>query len=364
MASPDSQEKAVDREDNSPLSILWAYQMRRENTHLADKMDDLAALVSSTVEAAVAGRNSVEQLHTTAKGLLDDNRALRERIASLEQKNTDVNLRMENLERDNERLHDVLDVMDRKWANRIKEEIAALQDMKKDVLTDVRDMLELQHSAIDLRFGAIDLRIETILDIVKAGHEKRYQAFQNSPISSPTSCVAQGRLPQDLGEDSTVLVPDSMPSNCSVPIAAEQVLEAVTEPSGFSHKDSEMSLFQQKKRTLTDYLSSAEEARMQLPRRKQESIAVEMFLTGLTDKDLKAVLEKRMDDKGWTWEFLREACLQISSQQEAEARNDMVVRLDDIPVDAKQETRDGKGARVKRRKRRCISLVPTDESDL
>ncbi|GAD99483.1 hypothetical protein ANI_1_3080024 [Paecilomyces variotii No. 5] len=340
MSSPDSQETAVNG-DNSPHSILWAYQMRRENTRLADKMDYLATLVSSTVEAAVAGRNSVEQLHTTAKDLLDDNRSLRERIASLERANIDVTVRMENLERDNERLHDVLDVMDRKWANRIKEEIAALQDMKKDVLTEVQEMLALQYSAMDLRFGAIDLRIETILDIVKAGHEKRCQAFQNSPISSPISCAVQARPPQDPGEDTTVLVPYSMPSTYSAPVAAEQAPGAVTEPSRSTHKDLEMSsIFQQKKRTLVEFLSSAEEARMQLPRREQESIAVEMFLAGLTDKKAKAALEKRMDDKGWTWQFLREACLQISIQQEPETRNEMVVSCDSKPVEMKQKMRD------------------------
>ncbi|KAJ9237851.1 hypothetical protein DTO169E5_5022 [Paecilomyces variotii] len=365
MASRDAQDTAVDR-DNSPPSILWAHQIRRENTHLADKMDDLATLVSSTVEAAVAGRNSVEQLHTTAKGLLDDNRSLRERLATLERANTETKLRMENLERDNERLHDVLDVMDRKWTNRIKEEITVLRDMKKDILTEAEEMLELQHTTIDLRFEAVDLRIGAILDIVKAGREKRCQAFQNSPISSPTSCVTRERPPQQLDEDNTTLVPDSMPSAHAILTAAEPAPEYPAEPFKHLHEDTKQTLstFQQNKRSLVDYLSFAEEARMQLPRREQESIAVEKFLDGLVDKNLKAILEKRIDEKGWTWEILRESCLQISIQQEPEKRNDIVVAFDNRPAEAKQKMRDGKGVKVKRRKRRCISLVPTDESGL
>ncbi|KAJ9294988.1 hypothetical protein DTO271G3_6550 [Paecilomyces variotii] len=363
MASRDSQETAVNRDNGtSPPSILWAHQLRRENTHLADKMDDLAALVSSTVEAAVAGRNSVEQLHTTAKGLLDDNRSLRERIATLERANTEIKLRMENLERDNERLHDVLDVMDRKWTNRIKEEIAVLRDMKKDILTEAEEMLELQHTTIDLRFEAVDLRIGAILDVVKAGREKRCQAFQNSPISSPTSRVTRERPPQGLDEDNISLVPDSMPSAHSILTAAEQAPEYPAEE--FEDTKETLSTFQQNKRSLLDYLSFAEEARMQLPRREQESIAVEKFLSGLEDKNLKAILEERIDDKGWTWQILREACLQIAIQQEPEKRNDIVVALDNRPAEAKQKMRDGKGVKVKRRKRRCISLVPTDESGM
>lgn len=161
MSSPDSQETAVDR-DHSPPSILWAHQMRRENTRLADQIDNLTALVASTVDAAVAGKKSVEQLHTTAKDLLDDNRSMRERLTTLERANIAVNLRIENLERDNERLHDVLDAMDRKWTSRIKEEIKVLQDTKKEVLTEVKELLELQQKATDSR-------IEEILDIVRAG---------------------------------------------------------------------------------------------------------------------------------------------------------------------------------------------------
>lgn len=151
-------------------------------------------------------------------------------------------------------------------------------------------------------------------------------------------------------------------------LSADRTSECLMGDAEIVHEAKQvLSTFQQNGRTLVDYLSFAEEARAQLPRCKQEGITVEMFLDGLTDENMKVIVEKRLDDKGWTWDVLRASCQEISIQQEKgseKERKNIVIGVDNTPAELKQRLRDSKGTKIKRRKRRCISLVPTDdESD-
>lgn len=89
------------------------------------------------------------------------------------------------------------------------------------------------------------------------------------------------------------------------------------------------------------------------------------FCQGLTDERVRGLLEKKMDEDGWTWDVLSEFCRGITTEHENDSNMAEAEELKRKLEGLKRASKDGKETKPKRKKkRRCISLVPTDESDL
>lgn len=192
-------------------------------------------------------------------------------------------------------------------------------------------------------------------------------------------------------DDPGVVVPDSVPLDESIPPSAQPPRAPLSELETTDGEDEQPSLgflaqdcsreqdilpakyplpeFEQNRRSLAEYFSFAEKIWTQLPPRGRGKDVVVSFWRGLADERVRELLEKKLDEDGWTWYVLSEFCRRMTTEHENRSKeelkraeaDELKRKLDEV----KRGTKDGKVTKPKRkRKRRCISLVPTDESDL
>lgn len=184
-------------------------------------------------------------------------------------------------------------------------------------------------------------------------------------------------------DDPDLVVPDSVPLDESIPPSAQPVSEnGVTGDENeqpflelvdqdFNHEQQTLPTnhtlpdFEQNGRSLAEYFSSVKKVWTQIPRRGREKGVIVSFCQGLTDERVRGLLEKKMDEDGWTWDVLSEFCRGITTEHENDSNMAEAEELKRKLEGLKRASKDGKETKPKRKKkRRCISLVPTDESDL
>ncbi|KAL2008827.1 hypothetical protein VTN00DRAFT_7021 [Thermoascus crustaceus] len=401
--SPDTPPESSAQNEN-PASLLWAHEIRRENIHLVDRIEGMGVTLASTAEMALTLKTSVAELATLVEQLAAENRELRNELKDV-QTLVNENRGLRNELRDIEtRLGTRIECLDPRvgmledehaefkaslenagsiFSALIPEQNRAVEQTRREIMDEVKRLIMLEAEAP--RSNGRRVR-----DLARAGTYVGYLAVLYTLFiwwlslrridECPWTCGPENMNNRD---DPDFVVPDSVPLDESIPPSAQPVSEhGVTngeneQPSlelvdqDFSQEQQTLPTnhslpdFEQNGRSLAEYFSSAEKVWTRMPRRGREKGVIVSFCEGLTDERVRDLLEKKMDEDGWTWDVLSEVCRGMATENEDDLKITEAEELQRKLEGMKRSSRDGKVAKPKKkRKRRCISLVPTDESDL
>lgn len=126
--------------DPTAPSLLWAHEIRRENIHLADQLDNTKASIASAVTTTNALKQSVTELQKLVQQLRGENVRLDDRLRESESRASE---KIESLVLRVERLQDENAVL-RKMVDGFGRELVARGDTKQDALDEMRAVLRVE----------------------------------------------------------------------------------------------------------------------------------------------------------------------------------------------------------------------------
>jgi hypothetical protein len=134
----------------SPASLLWAYQLRRENRALVSKTDEIEKRFSASAEAARATNDStiarLERLEALIGGLRDEICAIKGTVSLLVQsKEGDDTLRDERERRERD---DALE-----WREKLKQEIGEEVRRLETALQEFREEIDRKGKIITIDYS-------------------------------------------------------------------------------------------------------------------------------------------------------------------------------------------------------------------
>ncbi|KAF7117848.1 hypothetical protein CNMCM5793_007151 [Aspergillus hiratsukae] len=347
--------------DPTAPSLLWAHQIRRENIHLVNQLDntraDLAGAISSINELKqqlneLRERTQNADANTNTSHDTCD-RKLKDILERLETRFEGISNRIEAVERENARLKERLDGVERGCS-------------EQTALDELRELVQRQ-----------------VLDEVRGWFTREKESLQGRVACPPGDSTEVKQVSPEPD-----VVPDSMRLDESTPFARKDSLRTLTETTWGSSSISQLSSSQvdhylekeridepdsamlrqikQGGRDLGEYLSSVEGLRAQLPPRKREGEIVEVFVRGLDHAGTRGIVEGEMDRAGWSWDTLAKIVRDEIERQHGQAvALKRAVKADvEERVEPKQDAGGVYMSRPRKKQRRFIPIVPADEDDL
>ncbi|KUL88337.1 hypothetical protein ZTR_05021 [Talaromyces verruculosus] len=328
---------------SSKISLLWAYQLRREHVHLVHRIDDMdTQLISSTNQSQTCEQN-LSSLEGLVKTLQAENYTLKNEVALLRTKLTarfeDIAQQITQIVNDDNTAKDATKQLEldfkgmglqvselSKCVSELKGELANVANQKGAHATQEVDVELMQDNTRLAKVESVSEQIETRprrIVILSLKKKRGLYSCAGRYILTKTAQVLMSRAdnpepsPEPHTEAEITNVPDSTISQTALSTLSTLtdppesiILDSIPLPNPYDH------IFQQiyqNGRTISDYLTFITDLRSQLPRRKQEGHIVEAFFDGITGNDadgaaFKASLEDYLDKAGWIWSNLEAFC--------------------------------------------------------
>lgn len=115
--------------------------------------------------------------------------------------------------------------------------------------------------------------------------------------------------------------------------------------------ESKVRYFKQDGRSILQYLAFVERERSQLRPNKREGAIVEAFVAGVDHLGTRIVVERALDEGGWTWDMLTKTVWSLA-QAEYHPHPQRLLASE-----------GGQKVKLKSKRRRQIPIVPADEED-
>lgn len=115
--------------------------------------------------------------------------------------------------------------------------------------------------------------------------------------------------------------------------------------------ESKVRYFKQDGRSILQYLAFVERERSQLRPNKREGAIVEAFVAGVDHLGTRIVIERALDEGGWTWDMLTKTVWSLA-QAEYHLHPQRLLASE-----------GGQKVKIKSKRRRQIPIVPADEED-
>ncbi|KAI9878254.1 MAG: hypothetical protein M1830_001433 [Pleopsidium flavum] len=238
---------------SSPTSLLWAHQLRRENTHLLSRLDAL-------------------------------------------EKAFEAERRTHDEEEEKGRVEKVVGVVDE-----VREEVRGLRE-RVEVLEGEVERRGKDCDGMDVRVGALERREEDLAGVGEDLDRGELRVFLSVALFS-FSFLDMGLM------DGVVLVSRR-------PSRATTVVEEMESERVDSEEDvlfAEIDALEQGPRALSEYLESGEDVFLRAPARWERYVA-EAFVAGIAKEGVRAVVEGGLDREGWTWARVSENVKRIADQ--------------------------------------------------
>ncbi|RMJ22976.1 hypothetical protein PHISP_06143 [Aspergillus sp. HF37] len=321
--------------DPTAPSLLWAHEIRRENIHLMDQLDNTKASLASTVSTTNALNQSVTELQAVVQELRTETRRLDERLQGLERCGAGAAEKIEALARRVEGLRDENAALRERVENggvtRRREGV-----MREEILADARRMVRVEMEG--------------------------FMAVSRSNAQDPD--LVPDSMPVD------AQVPDSRRNN-SIQVSSGMTLGGLGSGPGLTQPDIPdrtmlLPAMKQNGCSLAEYLSFAEEVRGRLPPRKREGMIAEAFLDGLEDLAVRGMLERQMDGAGWAWDVMSMSLRRFISRRQAGGSDvEGHVQNGQVNRNARTAKVSANGGMARQRKKRPpIPIVPVDDEDV
>ncbi|OJJ75700.1 hypothetical protein ASPBRDRAFT_38004 [Aspergillus brasiliensis CBS 101740] len=138
-----------------PSTFLWAHELRRENIQLVNQIDTIRADLAAANDTIASLNRSLETLDQRAR---EETTKLENTLKDLEVR-CDTNLRtgierVDDLEAENRRLRNRLDVLERECHRCAREQHSMEEGIRARVLDEVREML-LERGKLGVRGAAV-----------------------------------------------------------------------------------------------------------------------------------------------------------------------------------------------------------------
>ncbi|KAE8407310.1 hypothetical protein BDV37DRAFT_280215 [Aspergillus pseudonomiae] len=362
----------------TPSSLLWAYEIRRENIHLADEIHKAKADLSSTVDTINDVNQNVKELSRQVK------QAETNAIKNLQCLDTRIthgtnNLirRVEALEIENGRLKAELENVGNECAARSKGLSLVLESMKTEIMNEVRRIFSQEKGSFRVN------------ELLGGSHGNAGKYLPPSWYGSgllfamyEVVCTHMARVGSD------ILVPDSGPKDVTASARERgNSLQALSEttwgPSRSSSIEGRRStelglfngmamqgqenlhrLFRQNARPLGAYWSYAIDTRIQLPLWMKSSDIAKAFVDGLEDTATRDLMERKLYAAGWSWDVLAEVMHNKLNEKKSQTVKSPVRMKAGSGKPGEASKPNTPIKHKKKRKRRVIPIVPVDEDDL
>ncbi|GAB1198923.1 hypothetical protein APSETT444_008253 [Aspergillus pseudonomiae] len=339
----------------TPSSLLWAYEIRRENIHLADEIHKAKADLSSTVDTINDVNQNVKELSRQVK------QAETNAIKNLQCLDTRIthgtnNLlrRVEALEIENGRLKAELENVGNECAARSKGLSLVLESMKTEIMNEVRRIFSQEKGS---------LRVNELLG---GSHGNADMARVGSdilvPDSGPKDVTASAR---ERGNSLQALSETTWGPSRSSSIEGRRSTElGLSNGMAMQGQENLHRLFRQNARPLGAYWSYAIDTRIQLPLWMKSSDIAKAFVDGLEDTATRDLMERKLYAAGWSWDVLAEVMHnKLNEKKSQTVRSPVRMKAGSgKPGEASKPNTPIK--HKKKRKRRVIPIVPVDEDDL
>ncbi|OGM43947.1 hypothetical protein ABOM_005987 [Aspergillus bombycis] len=339
----------------TPSALLWAYEIRRENIHLADEIHKAKAELTSTVDTINEVKQNVNELSRQVKqsetNAIENLQYLDTRITH---GSNNLLRRVEALEIENRRLKEELENVRKECAAHSKGLSLVSESMKTEIMNEVRRILAQERGS---------LRVNELLG----------ESHGNSDMAR-------------IGSD--ILVPDSLPKDVTAS-AGEQgnSLQALSEttwgPSRSSSIEGRRSteigqsnrmimqgqenlrhLFRQSARPLGTYWSYAIDTRIHLPLWIKSSDIAKAFVNGLEDIATRDSMERELHAAGWSWDVLAGVMHNKLKEKKFQTAT-LPVRMKAGSGKSDEASKPNTPIKhKKKKKRRVIPIIPVDEADL
>lgn len=374
-----------------PVDILWAHQARRENASILRRLDESNATLTAlsqtvrTLDVAVQqlrananeqsggpGRRSLGELEGWITAQVEHFQNAIEILGRMPDQMDRLRGNVEELVGIRTEIHEVVrcgvDVgVERWWEGRGKE--VALGLVREEVGLLVRREMEglggersrwLEHRGIylsPLSVRAINRMTQTDISHLDLDKLKEPDLVPDSMPTQPVSSDQRQTTDTPLQTLSQTTLGSAIPNDPTrsqdqqhVPRECEGVHE-VEKSKSHGQEQGEYGFGNQNGRTLAEYFAPVEAFRNQLPPRKREGRIVEVFVEGVENQEIREMLEKELDERGWMWNVLDVAVHRLME----------VDVLMDLGVNVPETEQKDQG---RSRKRRRIPIVSEDEADL
>ncbi|EEP82827.1 predicted protein [Uncinocarpus reesii 1704] len=388
MATPTPDSTAI-----SPISLLWAHQLRREHKALVGQ---ITALETATDKAKTALRETNEKLaaaNASAVGLERVVGDVRSEVAALKGEITAVRDTVDEFVKKEKKVNEER----RRWESEMETERLAMRESRSLVDKLVEEVRVLREEVEELRRQAAKPKRSP-----ETPSRSRYSTASVPPAAQPSPRQAKrarrtarvsssiqgtpssfhfrrvGRPPSlelipeslsvrhsessvaavdvDLTQLSTMSPPASEYEPC--PVAAEQEYL----PEADRELDDAILALKQSDLSLSEYLESGELILARFARKRDEFRVVQALWEGLSDAGERKIIEEKLDKDGWSWSVVQAAVRGLikRKEEETEKKRDQgrARALDDISKQGANETRK------KHKRRRIIPIVwPTKEEE-
>ncbi|KAL4782063.1 hypothetical protein BJX76DRAFT_304558 [Aspergillus varians] len=386
-------------------SLLWAYELRRENVQLVDKMEKINSILTSATNAINVLHESIEILTTRVHELEEQREHRKQEVDSKiqeleEQREHDkrkFDSRIQELENDrresNERTARLEEALARVGAFGAENEVSRgpLGEVSEKVGTLATENGTLKgnlDNALHM-FGKVEKENEELKERICAlENEASVQEKQVARVVKWMSMKTMGEDKEKRDQDQDTHIPDSIPtprSHLSAPVASHRSLSETTwgsltdldapcvgskrvsstdsplrKENAKSADQKMLDSISQEHRTLTEYLSLTDALRTHRPSIPEE-VLVMAFTRGLNDMDLRNHIVELTRHAGLTWESV------VSHVQDVIQGQAVGEQGDGKPTDTSGKRHAAGGSVGKRKEhrntRRTIPIVPADEED-
>ncbi|KAI9927787.1 hypothetical protein AWENTII_012569 [Aspergillus wentii] len=337
--------KPVRQWDQTAPTLLWAHQIRRENIHLVDQIDrtrtDLASTTTTTNNVKKSVTDLEQRIQVLSSGVGDLEKKLDQVDGRATQRLEALSSLLESSREENIRLKERLEGAEKVFHDQSRLMKGTIRD---EVMAEMRMMLGRELSSI---------RCGVVVGITKTTENEPDLVPDSIPMDEANPPLERKYLEQQLTQ-ATFGDPSEYDEQSLSHDGNELKRKHNNQPETDLHR-----LMKQNGRGLAEYFSFAESTRMKLPPRRREGLVVEAVVAGLDDLKVRDLLERQMDDAGWSWDVL--AALLRGMVREQERKTFDIQSAEAGTVHA---TTNGTAVKPRQRKRRrFIPIVPADDED-